>query len=105
MRSEPALDPTSHAPALIDVQEDAASLPSIELKKDTQSVAWNPSKCGSPPLRIGGGDHTAWEDGGRAVLQVASANGQRQLAGERVPGAMDLRTPHFAAFFLDFASQ
>jgi hypothetical protein len=33
-----------------------------------------------------------------------SANGQRQLAGERVPGAMDLRTPHFAAFFPDFAS-
>ena len=40
-----------------------------------------------------------------AVSQVASANGQRQLAGERVPGAMDLRTLHFAAFFLDFASQ
>jgi hypothetical protein len=29
---------------------------------------------------------------------------RRQLAGERVPGAMDLRTPHFAAYFLDFAS-
>ena len=32
------------------------------------------------------------------------ANGQRQLAGERVPGARDLRTPNFAAFFLEFAS-
>jgi hypothetical protein len=104
MRSEPTLNPNGHAPALIDVHEAPTSSPSIELKKDTQSVAWKRSKCGSPPLRIGGGDHTAWEDGGRAVLQVVSANGQRQLAGERVPGAMDLRTLHFAAFFLDFAS-
>jgi hypothetical protein len=31
-------------------------------------------------------------------------NGQRQLAGERVPSAMGLRTPHFAAYFADFAS-
>jgi hypothetical protein len=32
------------------------------------------------------------------------ANGQRQLAGERVPSAIRLRTPDFTAFFCDSAS-
>jgi hypothetical protein len=32
------------------------------------------------------------------------AHGQRQLAGERVPGAIRLRTPDFTAFFGDSAS-
>jgi hypothetical protein len=32
MRSEPALNPNGHAPALIDVHEAPTSSPSIELK-------------------------------------------------------------------------
>ena len=58
--------------------------------------------CGFAPLSA----HRLTRIGYRrsAVSQVVSANGQRQLAGERVPGAMDLRTLNFAVCFAGFAS-
>jgi hypothetical protein len=70
MRSEPAVDRNGHAPALIDVLGEPMLSPSIDFEKDARSVVWASSKCGSPPLWIGRGGSAAWEDGGRAVLQV-----------------------------------
>ena len=70
MRSEPAVDRNGHAPALIDVLGEPMLSPSIDFEKDARSVVWASSKCGSPPLWIGRGGAAAWEDGGRAVLQV-----------------------------------
>jgi hypothetical protein len=40
------------------------------LRKTREASFWESSKCGSPPLWIGRGGAAAWEDGGRAVLQV-----------------------------------
>ena len=68
MRSVPALNPNGHAPALIDVQEAPTSSPSIELKsRANHTVKAVPMREPTPTDRWR--VHTAWEDGGRAVLQ------------------------------------
>jgi hypothetical protein len=77
-----ALPPSSHAVRASDRSErprsriDATSSGSRRcllrslLRKTREASFWESSKCGSPPLWIGRGGAAAWEDGGRAVLQV-----------------------------------
>ena len=100
----PATDLQGRAPALV-------PLPNYVLRvfvENGRSIScWfrlDIDLCGNVAATIGRRFRPHGKTAEAPYSRLRPANGQRQLAGERVPSAMGLRTPHFAACFGDFAS-